>query len=225
MYELFVLYAPLLRDQARRMSVPRDERDHLVDTFLDDVVIHLVEAEIPPRELTTYIVSALRNRVRTRYRDVARGRQAGENASSEYGQSTERIVAECHSEYGMRSASTLDTEDATALRSAIKKFADTCASGLSREELTLMVGIGRHIPLRDLAEQLGVSHGAIRVRVCRLRERFIRLASQYVSTLENSERSELERFFRRAEIPFEKPSGTQTNERRDRVQDRPPSPE
>src|SRR6266496_1937124 len=36
--ELFVLYAPLLRDQARRMSIPPDERDEFVTTLLDDVV-------------------------------------------------------------------------------------------------------------------------------------------------------------------------------------------
>jgi hypothetical protein len=50
MHELFVLYAPLLRDQARKMSVPRDEQDQLVDTLLDDIVLRLVEVEIPPRD-------------------------------------------------------------------------------------------------------------------------------------------------------------------------------
>ena len=62
MHELFVLYAPLLRDEAKKMSVPIGERNQLVDTVLDDVVLHLAEVTLPPRQLTTYVVGALRNR-------------------------------------------------------------------------------------------------------------------------------------------------------------------
>lgn len=200
MHELFVLYAPLLRDQARKMSVPGGERDQLVDTLLDDIVIHLVEVEIPPRELTTYIVTSLRNRARTRHRDATRSRQADESSYGEYGDSTERIVAECHSEYGMRASLPSDSDQEAPLRSAIKKLADRSASELSQDELILMIGVSRRIPLRDLAEQLGLSHGAVRVRLSRLRERFIRLAIQYVTTLEPGEKREIERFLRRADV-------------------------
>ena len=42
MRELFILFAPLLRDQARKMSVPAEDRDELVTTLLDDVVMHLM---------------------------------------------------------------------------------------------------------------------------------------------------------------------------------------
>jgi RNA polymerase sigma factor (sigma-70 family) len=213
MHELFVLYAPLLRDQARKMSVPRDEQDQLVDTLLDDIVLRLVEVEIPPRELTTYIVSALRNRIRTRHRARARDRQTGESAYSEHGNSTERIVAECHSEYGLRASLSADTELEAPLRSAIRKLADRSASELSREELILMIGVGRHIPLRDLGEQLGLSHGAVRVRLSRLRERFIRLAIQYVGALAPAEKSEMQRFFRRAKIRLD-PSAAGSGESR-----------
>jgi hypothetical protein len=82
MHELFVLYAPMLRDQGRRMGLPVGERDQLVDTLLDDIVMRLVEIEIPPRELTSYIVTALRNRVRTGHRDAKRGRESDEIARS-----------------------------------------------------------------------------------------------------------------------------------------------
>jgi hypothetical protein len=63
-----------------------------------------------------------------------------------------------------------------------------------------MVGISRHIPLRDIAVQSGISYGAARVRVHRLRERFVKLARQHVVTLEPDERVELQRFFRRAGV-------------------------
>jgi DNA-directed RNA polymerase specialized sigma24 family protein len=215
MHELFVLYAPLLRDQAKKMSVPVGERDHLVDTLLDDIVIHLVEVEIPPRELTSYIVTSLRNRVRTGHRDTNRDHQTDESAYAEYGDSMERIVAECHSEYGIRASLPSDSDVRTPLRSAIKKLAEKSASELSRDELILMIGIGRHIPLRELADQLGLSHGAARVRLSRLRERFIRLAIQYIGTLERSEKREIERFFRRADVRLDAESPGSNNDRSD----------
>lgn len=200
MQELFVLYAPLLRDQAKRMSVPIGERDQLVDTVLDDVVLHLVDVTIPPRELTTYVVGALRNRVRSVHRDSERARSNDEGRYAEYGDSDQKIIAECHSEYGLRTARPLDADSESPLRSAIKKLGEKSASALSSDELILMVGVSHEIPVRELAEQLGLSYVAARVKISRLRERFIRLAIQYVETLAAAERQEVERFFRRADI-------------------------
>jgi hypothetical protein len=201
------LYAPFLRDQARLLSVPIGDRDQLIETLLDDIVVHLVEVEAPPLELTSYIVRSLRNRVRTRHRNATRARENDERAYSEVAHSTERIVAECHSEYAMRASRPLDLADDAPLRSAIKKLADQSARELSEEELFLLIGVGRRMPLRELGEQLGISHDAARRRLSRLRDRFIQLAIQYVRTLEPAERREIERFFRRADIHL---SGTLT---------------
>lgn len=198
--ELFLLYAPLLRDQARKMSVPAAECRSFVETLLGDVAIHLSEMDVAPRELTRYLVSALRNRARTRHRGDNRARSIDESAYGEYGESTERIVAECHSEYGLRAAQPIDAEGVAPLRAAIARLADKSASELSQEEIIMMVGIGRHVPLRDLAEQLGLTYGAARVRLSRLRERFLKLVFQYINTLEPEEKRELERFFRRAHV-------------------------
>jgi RNA polymerase sigma factor (sigma-70 family) len=225
MHELFVLYAPLLRDQARKMSVPGGERDQLVDTLLDDIVIHLVEVEIPPHELATYIVTALRNRVRTWHREATRGRRTHESAYSQNGDSPERIVAECHSEYGMRASLASDADLRVPFRSAIKKLADKSAAELSPEELILMIGVSRHIPLRNLGEQLGLSHGTVRVRLSRLRDRFIKLAIQYVGALEPDEKREIERFFRRADIRLDAPPVSSNNDRREVGQKNLPSQE
>ena len=64
----------------------------------------------------------------------------------------------------------------------------------------MMIAIGRHMPLRDIAEQLGISYSAARVRLHRLRARFARLATHYVESLKPEERREIERFFRRAQV-------------------------
>ena len=203
MRELFILYAPLLRDQARKMSVPAAECDQLVMTLLDDVVLHLVEVELPPRELARYLVSSLRNRARNRHRDENRHQSTNETAYSEFGDAAQKIVAECHSQYALEAALPADEERRSPLRSAIAKLAAKSAGELSQEEIIMIVGVGRHIPLRDLAEQLGMTYGAARVRLSRLRERFLKLAIQYVGSLASTEKREIERFFRRADIRLE----------------------
>lgn len=200
MKELFLLYSPLLRDQAKKMSVPAEDRESLVETLLDDVVIRLLEAEAPPRDLSRYLISALRNRARTRHRNEQRHRAVDESAYAQYGDSGERIVAECHSQYGMDAARSLDAEGQPNLRSAIVMLAEKFVHELSQEEIIMMVGVGRHVALRDLAEQLGVSYGAARVRLSRVRERFIKLAILYVASLDGPQKNEIRRFFRRADV-------------------------
>ena len=201
MRELFILYAPLLRDQARLMNIDRGDRDELVMTLLDDVVLHLVENAVTPRDLSRYLVAALRNRARNRHRDVRRRQLKLDGAYSVAGIAGQRIVAECHSEFAVR-ASAASSEDLVPLRSAIAKLATRSAAELRGDELTMMIAVGRHVPLRDVAEQLGISYAAARVRLHRLRARFIKLATQFVSMLDANERREIERFFRRAEVPL-----------------------
>ncbi|HEY4757618.1 MAG TPA: hypothetical protein VIH43_03600 [Chthoniobacterales bacterium] len=199
-YELFNLYAPLLRHQAAILGIAPGDRSELVDTLLDDVVMHFVNAPTPPRHLVTYLTSALRNRVRTRHRDDSRRRAVDERAYSESAESTEQIVAECHSEYGLRSALSLENTAHPTLRSAIANLASRSAAALSKDELTMVVAIGQDIPLRMIALELGWTYGAARVRLSRLRERFVRLAAEYTLTLESNERREIARFFRRADV-------------------------
>jgi RNA polymerase sigma factor (sigma-70 family) len=198
--ELFLLYAPLLRDQARKMSIGPDERDALVTTLLDDAVLHLMENQIAPRHLTRYLVASLRNRARNHQRSSQRRCSTRDGAYSEFGSARERIVAECHSEYGLRASLPTDALDPLPLRSAIAKLAQTLAHELTKDEMIMIVGVGRHLPLRDMAEQLGITYGTARVRLHRLRERFRKLATQYVVSLKPHERREVERFFRRAQL-------------------------
>jgi RNA polymerase sigma factor (sigma-70 family) len=217
--QLFLFYAPLLRDQARTMSIPPEERDEMVTTLLDDVVLRLQDAELPPRELGRYLVGALRNRARNRHRDRKRRHASSERAYSEHGRAAERIVAECHSSYGLEQAAP-PGDESPPLRSAIEKLATKSALALTDVERELMVGLSRRIPLRELAEEAGLTYGAARVRVHRLRERFLKLAIQHVASLEDAEKREMERFFRRAGVPLEPDEvagrGTRAGDRRSR---------
>ena len=199
--ELFLLYAPLLRDQARRMGVDPEERDEVVTTLLDDVVLHLMDNALAPKHLARYLVASLRNRARRLHRDARRRRATRDSAYGEFGSTHERIVAECHSEYALRASIPSDSANEAPLRSAIAQLAKQSARDLSSDEMIMMVGVGRHVPVRDMAEQLGITYGAARVRLHRLRERFAKLAAQYTMTLKSDEKREIERFFRRAGKP------------------------
>lgn len=197
---LYLHYAPLLRDQARKLGVDPDERDALVTTVLNDFVLHLCDSELVPRELARYLVGALRNRVRTVHRDASRRRDVDARAYVEHGAAAQRIVAECHSEYGLRTALGPQAPSAAPVRSAIARLAAASALALRDDEMAMMVGLSRYVPLRELAAEAGITYGNARVRLHRLRERFRKLALQHMASLEPDERLELERFFRRAGI-------------------------
>jgi RNA polymerase sigma factor (sigma-70 family) len=197
--ELFLLYAPLLRDQARRMSVDSEQRDELVTTLLDDAVLHLMEHQIAPRHLTRYLVAALRNRARNRHRDSHRRLAIRENAYRDSSGAGQMIVAESHSAYGLRAAIPIDA-DASGARAPIMRLAERYMAMLSTDQITMLIRVGRHMPLREIAGQLGISYGAARVRLHRLRERILKDVIEHVNSLKADERRQLERFFRRAQV-------------------------
>ena len=199
---LFLFYAPLLRDQARRLDVAAEERGELVMTVLDDFVLHVCDGGVVPYDIARYLVASIRNRIRTRHRDRRRARAVDERAYTTLDRTSQRVVAECHSEYALRSAAGVDA-DVPSLSSAITSLATWSAAALEPHELTLMIGVSRQIPLRDLAAQAGISYGAVRVRLHRLRERFRKLAVQHVASLGVDEKREVERFLRRAGLCLE----------------------
>ena len=213
--ELFLLYAPLLRDQASRMSIGPGERDEFVTTVLDDVVLHLMEHQIAPRHLTRYLIASLRNRARNWHRDSLRRESARERSYSDPGGSQQRIVAECHSEYGLRASLPSQSDVSFPVCASIAKLAERAVLELTQGETVMMICLGRHMPLREIAEQLGISYPTARVRLHRLRERFRKLTLEHMRSLKTDEREELERFFRRADVSLTQKSAAQRQEKTD----------
>jgi RNA polymerase sigma factor (sigma-70 family) len=198
--QLFLFYSPLLRDHARQLGVPHDERDALVATVLDDVVMQLQDSELIPRDLASYLVGSLRNSVRKARRTEARREKRYEDAYTRMPRTGERIVAECHSQYSVREAAAADTGDIAPTGEVMGKLAAAAMAALNDVDTRLVVGLSGNMPLRDLAEQAGISYGAARVRVHRLRERLPALAMTLWETLPHTEQRQLDRFFRRAGI-------------------------
>jgi len=196
--EFFLLYAPLLRDQARKLGVDADDREEMVMTLLDDVVLHLMEHRLVPRPLARYLVVAFRNRARRHHRDFNRHDTSHAAAYSAVGSAQQQVVAECISQY--TAGISAGYEDAPPIRAVIATLARRVESELTPDELRMIVAVGRHTPLREAADQLGISYGAARVRLHRLRERFRKIGSEYVASLQSDERREIEKFFHRAQF-------------------------
>jgi RNA polymerase sigma factor (sigma-70 family) len=211
--ELFLLYSPLLRDQARLMNIAPEDRSEFVTTLLDDVVLHLIEHQASPRNLSRYLVASLRNRARNWHRDQRRRLDAREWAYDAPSTSPQRIVAECHSEYGIRASARRTMDSDSTPREPISKLAQRLSRELTREEQVMMIRLGRHVPLREVAEQLGVAYGTARVRLYRLRDRLRKLAIEYTRSLRPDERDELERLFRRAEVILPRAAGAKQREK------------
>ena len=199
---LFLFYTPLLRDQARRLDVAVEDRVELATTVLDDFVLHVHDGGVVPYDVARYLIASIRNRIRTRHRDRTRARAVDERAYTTLDRTSQRVVAECHSEYALRSAAGADADE-PSLRSAVVLLARWSAAALEPDELTLMIGVSRHMPLRDLAAQAGISYATVRVRIHRLRERFRKLVLQHVASLGAEEKREVERFLRRAGLCLE----------------------
>lgn len=205
---LYVGFAPLLREQAQVLEVRDEDLEPLVCTVLANFALHLVEARHAPREVARYLVGALRNEARKLHRDERRRQGWYDRAGGHHARTGERIVAECHSEYGVRTSLGVDDPadgDADGLDRAVaatpvERLGASAALAFSPEERTLLVGVSRGVPIRVMAEQLGIEYGTARVRVHRTRERLRKLAAGYVATLEGEERREVERFFRRAGV-------------------------
>jgi DNA-directed RNA polymerase specialized sigma24 family protein len=191
--ELFLVYVPLLRDQARRLGIPPASREELVTTVLDDVVMHFQNVPSPPRVLGKYVVAALRNRVRNVKREDSRRLRRIEAVG-------EQSLEAFQSSYALRAANPEADCDEQLLRSAVAKLATHSVKELSEGELHLCVGMARQIPIRELAEQLGIAYGTARVRVSRLRDRLEKIIRQHTATLVDDERREVDRFIRRSGI-------------------------
>lgn len=205
---LFVCFAPLLRDQAALLGVRAEDREPLVYTVLETFGLHVLENRSAPREITRYLVAALRNEARKLHRDERRRQGWYDRAYDHHTGTGERIVAECHSEYGVRTSRGVDVdggdrssdEHGGGTPGPIENLGTHALLAFTPEERRLMVGVSRGVPIRVMAEQMGVEYGTARVRVHRIRERLRGFAASYAATLEGEERREVERFFRRAGV-------------------------
>lgn len=186
--ELFDRHTPLLLSLARHLGIASEERREVVTTLLDDVVMSMIERPIVLNDMTAYLTTALRNRVRNTHRDRTRSDATKERAYTRL-VADERVVAEALSQFGLSAAYPLDPVERES-RPEIARLSAWLETQLSRMEMALLAG-----------EPVAPSRNAARVRLSRLRARIRPMIPAYVATLNGCERMEVRRFLRRAGVP------------------------
>jgi DNA-directed RNA polymerase specialized sigma24 family protein len=167
-----------------------------VDECLDDVAMRLRRYTTPvPRSLAPYLVRALRlHRLAQRRGEGRRVDKRAEAAapSSDLASVLEATVSEA----AMRDSAGPDHER-TPASAALERLSSMVEEGLSDEEEMILSWVSRWVPQSHIAEWLGISHGAARNRVMRLRARLKDAAIRHVASFTGRERTELMDFFRR----------------------------
>lgn len=188
--EFFTRFAPLLTGLTRRMRISAGERRALADDFLGDTAMRLVRMAHPvPRTLAGYLATSFRRRLALDYRVDTRRGAAQHLLLTDVGNGAERAVAETCSEYAIRLASgsepSSDASDDghgqwTRLR---EELALALRASVTDEEWRILGWRSERVPYREIGEMLGVTAGAARVRVTRLRNRLFTAAKRHIATL------------------------------------------
>lgn len=193
--QLFVRMTPYLCVVARSHGVQYAERNEMVTSVIDDVVRTAIVRHKVPRNWRTYLSVAVRNRARNAARDRKRRERCHETAAGEIG--GEGTVLSAHSEFGFdRAADPLGERAPARASHAIARFGGWCSKALRPQDCLVLEAVGGGHAL--VAREMGIDQGTLRVRLYRLRARIMASVSLYLSSLEPLERTEVERFLRRA---------------------------
>ena len=201
-HEFFERLTPLLLEHAQRCGVRREDRWMTVVELLDDLALRLTKLREPvPRSLEAVAMVALRRRLISVRRNEARRRELeGEHASLLPG--GERVIASA------ASAASLEASDASGALApelvpvhgdAIAALGRALRLELSEDDARLLEWVAERVPQREAAEWLGTSHGALRVRLSRLKTRLRLAARRYEAALGGADREAVATFLDRVE--------------------------
>lgn len=195
-------FIPILLDRARELRVDAAERETIVLSFLDDLARRIASLAaggmVPERSLHGYVIRAFHNEVFIGMRRRAREQRALDMRSTRLGDL--RIVREACSEYLVRSAADPAADDENAPRALAMQLVTHLLSRMTTEEQRIFHMLSRHVPTREIAEQLGATHGGTRVRISRLRKRMHEEAVAYLASCRGHERDGLRAFLVRAGV-------------------------
>ena len=194
--EFYHRFTPVLWKIARQAHVQPALRDDVVTDCLTDSALHLMQPTVPePANLAGYLVAALRHRLANERR--ASQRRLATGATAAWSGDGEHVVREVCSEASIR-ASAGPAAEAPTLSPVLERLSRVIDAGLREDERQMLRWVSASIPQRVIAEWLGITHNAARVRVLRLRERLIELAVRGDAGWTPRQRQELYEFFRRS---------------------------
>lgn len=194
-------FVALLSGLARRGGIRPEDRPALLIEFLDDAAMRLGCSAFPmPRSLVAYLAASFRARLAQEVRGKTRRQRRNDGLTMEIGGGSERAVAESVSAYsiactaGPEADAIGTTGDGDNASDGIRgRLVVALLSAVSESERTMLGLMAQRMPQREIAEMLGVTPGAIRVRILRLRERLWREAVAYANTVPVKEGLALQR--------------------------------
>ena len=192
--ELFWRFQTLLVRYARQLGVQPALREELVVELLNDAVLRLMQYD--KRCRNPWLPISSRHFVTGWERQRApHARQSRPRANSQA--MATRAIWSSNRAPRHRSARVVVT--GLSLRPWHPRSSDSRARlmRLTEEERAILDCVARYVPQRIIAEWVGMTHGALRIRVWRLRERLREAAVAYAAHLSPVERLELKDFFRR----------------------------
>lgn len=194
----FTAFRPLLLREARRLNVEPALREELVDECLGDVAMRLRRYTAPvPRSLKPYLVKALRKQ-HYLWRRAERGREAGLDAGAEeYAALGVPMTTAASVSEGTLRASAGAEWATTSPSTALERLWSMVEEGLTPEEEMILNWVSRHMSGSQIAQWLGVTHGAARNRIMRLRARLKDALTRHAACFVGRERLEINAFFRR----------------------------
>jgi RNA polymerase sigma factor (sigma-70 family) len=181
--ELYVRYLPLMLSLTRQHRVLPSEREELALDVLTEAALQLRRPESRvPRSLPGLLATMLRRRVLDRRR-----REAVQVPVVSVDDVPESALV--HS--GDRSRAP------RVEASALTRLADHIEAHVDDTELVILHWLGERVPQRIIAEWLGLSHGAVRMRIGRLRDRLREVVRTYWLATDSESHESLARFFAR----------------------------
>ena len=190
-------FQPTLEAYARRTNIPRWEWGVCITELLSDEALRFVTTRTsPPRNISAYLVRAVRNKyLYTKRATSCRLRNHIAASVERFG---EHIIPSSCSEYARRMSAGLDASPAPPTRVVARVMRDVSVI-MSAEDRQLLAWVAEGITRGVIAEWMGINRDACAKRVWRLCQRLrtdIVARSQY---LDAADRAEIERFIRRAD--------------------------
>jgi RNA polymerase sigma factor (sigma-70 family) len=200
--ELYRRFEPMLRGLALQARVPADEAGAAAMDALSHVAMRLRAGTGPaPSRLAAYLARVLYRLVKGGARGELRHRRLELSVAEEAAAgSTERVIRGVTSEYAVRACLGPGADAAVGLTPALQRLAAALDLALDDGERRALRMLGDGVPQREIAGALGITHGAARTRITRLRQRLVRAALAYASTALPADAAEVRRLLRRAGV-------------------------
>ncbi len=202
--ESMLRYQRLLFERAKAAGLRRHDCEEAISDVVEDVTMLVVGRRLrPTQELAGYMVRSFFNRLADdAVERQERARFVSENSEAAPGEK-ESAVLGAISEHTLRSSHGPDWEH-IPLSAPLGKLASLIEEGLTGEEEQLVGWHSKYVPLRQIAEWLGVSYAAAAQRSWRLRQRLRETALQHVSAFSRDEWREIATFLDRCAVAYDR---------------------